>query len=133
MMKLYLDIDGVLITSKNPVVPNGIEEFIRFITSNFDCYWLTTHCKGDANSCIQYLRTYFSDDILCILNRIKPTTWETLKTEAIDMSEQFVWIDDSPMIAEKRVLNAAGKLQCLITVNLNRKDELKWIIQMLKC
>ena len=50
--KLYIDIDGVLITTKNPVAPSGIDRFIQFITSNFDCYWLTTHCKGESTHCL---------------------------------------------------------------------------------
>lgn len=132
MKKLYLDIDGVLLTSKNPAVPNGMVEFIRFITSSFDCYWLTTHCKGDVNSCIQYLRHYFSTDIISLLTKIKPTIWHTLKTEAINLREPFLWLDDYPMLAEKRELDAAGKSECLITINLNHAEELNRITYILE-
>lgn len=130
--KLYLDIDGVLITSKDPSVPDGMDEFIQFITSNFDCYWLTTHCKGDANRCIQYLKSYFSDNILDLMAMIKPTNWNTLKTEAINLFEPFVWLDDYPMMAEKIVLESAKKSDCLITVNLNNAEELKRITDILR-
>lgn len=108
-----------------------MEEFIRFITSNFDCYWLTTHCKGNADDCIRYLKPYFSDNILELLAMIKPTFWNTLKTEAIDLSELFVWLDDYPMISEKKVLESAGKSESLITVNLNNTDELYRITTIL--
>ena len=133
MRKLYLDIDGVLITSKNPInVPHGIDDFIRYITSNFDCYWLTTHCHSNPEECIRYLKPYFTDDILALLSRVKPTNWNTLKTEAINLCETFFWLDDHPMIAEKRVLEAAEKSECLITVNLSHKYELNRIVNILK-
>lgn len=131
--KLYLDIDGVLITSKDPSVPDGMDEFIQFITSNFDCYWLTTHCKGDANRCIQYLKSYFSDNILDLMAMIKPTNWNTLKTEAINLCEPFIWLDDYPMMAEKKALETFGKSDSLITVNLNNTGELMRITNILKC
>ena len=49
MKKLYIDIDGVLLTIKNTQQPPFAIEFIDFITSIFDCYWLTTHCKTGDN------------------------------------------------------------------------------------
>ena len=131
-MKLYLDIDGVLITTKNPRAPEGIEIFLEYLTSNFDCYWLTTHCKGDASGCIRYLRQYLSDDSLGYLLKVKPTLWQTLKTEAINMEESFYWLDDYPMIAEKNELEKHGKLESLIQVNLNNQDELGRIINELR-
>lgn len=132
MKKLYIDIDGVLITSKNPSAPDGMVDLIRFITSNFDCYWLTTHCQGSSNSCIQYLKSFFPDDILELLAMIKPTDWRTLKTEAINLCEPFIWLDDYPMMAEKKVLETFGKSDSLITVNLNNTGELMRITNILK-
>ncbi len=131
-MKLYLDIDGVLITAKNPNAPEGIDAFLEYVSSNFDCHWLTTHCKGDASACIQYLKQYLSNNSLVSLSKIKPTTWDTLKTEAIDMEESFYWLDDYPMMAEKKELEKHGKLDSLIQVNLNNQNELERIIKILK-
>lgn len=132
MTKLYLDIDGVLITAKNPKAPKGIDSFIEFITSNFDCYWLTTHCKGNSTACIEYLRGYLSEEALRNLQIVKPTMWNTLKTEAINMNEPFIWLDDYPMMAEKKELEKHGKLESLIQVNLNNLNELERIISVLK-
>ena len=131
-MKLYLDIDGVLITAKNPNAPEGIDAFLEYVSSNFDCHWLTTHCKGDTSACIQYLKQYLSNNSLVSLSKIKPTTWDTLKTEAIDMEESFYWLDDYPMMAEKKELEKHGKLDSLIQVNLNNQNELERIIKILK-
>ena len=58
MAKLYLDINGVLLTSKNTQAAPGVNEFVEFITQQFDCYWLTTHCKGDSAPALKYLSQF---------------------------------------------------------------------------
>ncbi len=57
MIKAYLDIDGVLLTRKHNL-PEHIEEFIDFMLSHFDCYWLTTHCRNGENRVINYLSQF---------------------------------------------------------------------------
>ncbi|PJJ67550.1 hypothetical protein CLV73_1565 [Chryseobacterium geocarposphaerae] len=122
--KIYLDIDGVILTSKQTQPAKNIEEFMHFIVENFDCYWLTTHCKGDINPTIKYLSNYFSKTTIYIFKNIKPTNWETLKTEGIDFSSDFIWLDDYPLYSEKLILEKNNCLENLIEVNLNNKDEL---------
>lgn len=131
-MKLYVAIDGVLIRAKNPNAPEGIDTFLEYVSSNFDCYWLTTHCKGDASMCIQYLKQYFPNNSLVSLSKIKLTSLHTLKTEAINMEDNFYWLDDYPMMAEKKELEKHGKLESLIQINLNNHNELERIISVLK-
>jgi hypothetical protein len=46
LIKLYLDIDGVLLDYDSGGIANGAVELLEYITKEFDCYWLTTHCKG---------------------------------------------------------------------------------------
>lgn len=128
-MKLYLDIDGVLLTTKNTQPAEYASEFINYIVKHFDCYWLTTHCKGERANVLKYLSKYFSSATIDIIRCIKPTNWNTLKTEAIDMSEQFLWLDDRPFLAEIEILKRHNcEKNCLI-VNLNNKEELKRIIK----
>ena len=129
--KLYLDIDGVLLTKKNTKASEYSSEFIKFIVENFECFWLTTHCKGDTTPTINYISKYFNERTIENLKSIKATTWVTLKTEAIDFFEDFVWIDDFPLNAEKIILNENSKLNKLIIVNLDNKDELKNITKFL--
>ena len=54
-MNLYLDIDGVLLDYNTDTYAKGAIEHIEYVTSEFNCYWLTTHCKGDAEPAIEYL------------------------------------------------------------------------------
>ena len=132
MTKLYLDIDGVLLTTKNTVPAKNVIEFINFITSNFDCYWLTTHCNGNSQTAINYLGQYFNASILTKMEVIKPTNWITLKTEAIDFTSDFFWLDDFPFESEKNILEKNKTLNKLIIVDLNIPDELLRLIDFLK-
>lgn len=131
MKKLYLDIDGVLLTKRNTKVAEYSVEFIDFITENFDCYWLTTHCKGNSNTAMIHITKYFDDKTMKKLAKIKPTDWTTLKTEAIDFSSDFLWIDDYPLLAEINALTTYSKNERLIIVDLNRKEELKRVMKIL--
>jgi hypothetical protein len=125
MAKLYLDIDGVLLTSKHTQAAPGVDRFVAFVTQHFDCYWLTTHCKGDSAPALKYLSQFLLPATIDKLKgAVLPTTWDTLKTEAIDLESDFIWLDDSPFQAEIAFLNAHQVSNQLILVNLNRAEEL---------
>ncbi|MCK5741764.1 MAG: hypothetical protein KAH48_06065 [Chlorobi bacterium] len=120
-MNLYLDIDGVLLTKHGKHKPADLEEFIDIILEYFDCYWLTTHCKADSEPTIRYLSEYFDCDLLEKFKQIKPTNWQTLKTEAIDFSSDFIWCDDDPLRAEIRILEGNKVGDRLFLVDLGDK------------
>ena len=128
-IKLYLDIDGVLLTTKNTKPKDFSKSFIKFITANFDCYWLTTHCKGDASTAMKYLSNYFPLVYLNMLRKVKPTYWDTLKTEAIDFESNYVWIEDMPMEAEQKVLQQENTGHLIV---VNKNDSLILVKQQLK-
>jgi hypothetical protein len=132
MKKLYIDIDGVLLTTKQVKPAENVIAFIDFIITNFDCYWLTTHCKGNNQTALAYLKPYFDTSTFDKLKIIKPTYWETLKTEALDFSSDFFWLDDNPFNAEITVLKSHACMDRLIVVNLRNEDELERIIEILQ-
>ncbi|WP_300674714.1 hypothetical protein [Soonwooa sp.] len=129
---LYLDIDGVILTSKNTKPSNNSKELLEYITCNFNCFWLTTHCKGETDTTLNYLNEYFDNEIVELLKKIKPTNWTTLKTEGIDFKTDFIWLDDYPFDSEKKVLNENFCINKLIEINLDRDNELINVIQKLK-
>lgn len=131
-MKLYLDIDGVLLTTKQTQIAEDASAFIAFVTENFDCFWLTTHCKGDNAPAIKYLSKYFDNETIELLQKVKPTDWSTLKTEAIDFKSDFIWLDDFPMHSEITVVKEHLRTDSVIVVDLNRSGELKRIISLLE-
>ena len=125
MAKLYLDIDGVLLTSKNTQAAPGVDEFVDFITQHFDCYWLTTHCKGDSTSALQYLSRFLLPATIDKLKKFfHPTNWDVLKPEALDWESDFYWLDDNPFQSELAILTANQASSRLVIVDLNRPNEL---------
>jgi hypothetical protein len=132
MTKLYIDIDGVILTAKQDAQADHLTRFINFIVDNFDCYWLTNHCKGNALHTLSYLSIYVYKDIIDKLHKVKPTNWNTLKTEAIDFTNDFFWLDDAPFPAEIEVLKSHDQLNRLIKVNLDNANELLRIINLLQ-
>ena len=130
-MNLYLDIDGVLLTTKIPVAVDGSESFIQFITAHFNCFWLTTHCKGDSTTVISYLSNYYRPEILTELKKIHSTNWSTLKTEGINLRSDFFWIEDFPLNAERKILQNYRKEDGLIVSDLSSPNELNRIQQLL--
>ena len=129
--KIYLDIDGVLLM-KDGSIPDFSVELISFLKENFECYWLTTHCRGGENKAVQYLSKYYPTEIIEKLKTISPAYWNDLKTEVIDFDSMFFWLDDYAMEAEKKVLNSYNKLNSLILVNLKNSNELKAVLDKIK-
>ena len=133
MKKLYIDIDGVLLTIKKTQQPQYAVEFIDYITSAFDCYWLTSHCKeGNNLHLLQYLSPYYDDKTIDKLKKIKPTSWVNAKIEAIDIHSDFYWLDDYVFQFEKGILEGFSVIDRLIEVNLNYENELKHIKELLQ-
>ena len=132
MKKIYIDIDGVLLTSRGTRLAPGSVEFIDHATKHFDCYWLSSHCKGDAEPVLRLLSQYFDEASMEKRKGVKAADWRTLKTDAIDLESDFYWLDDYPMRAEMQVPKEHDRLDRLIVVDLQRENELKRIIELLK-
>ena len=128
-MNIYLDIDGVIL-GKDLKPANHLREFLEYITDNHEVYWLTTHCKGDNKITLNYLSRFLDKDIIELLKKVKPTSWNMLKTEAIDFTKDFVWLDDYIFPTERQVLERENKLDGWIEVNL--KDSGDGLLQVLK-
>ncbi len=136
-MKIYLDIDGTLL-GQNSVPAKGLHEFLEYVIQHHDCYWLTTHCKGDSEGALNSLRrNNVVQDTIDLATKIKATDWDVLKTDAIDMSEDFVWFDDSPMASELIALEKNNKTDSLYHMNTRENqyaiyEALDWLIEQKK-
>ena len=130
-MNIYIDIDGVLLTKKQELPESSIE-FIDFLTTNFSCYWLTTHCRTGENKALNYLSKFYDENVIRKLSKVKSTNWMDLKTEEIDLNSNFIWLEDQPFEAEKLILKKYDKLECLLVVDLNKPNELKEVISKIK-
>ncbi len=114
-MNIYLDIDGVLL-KKHGEPADNVLDFLKEMTDNHDCYWLTTHCRNGESNAVEYLEDKLPNEALEYLNKIKPAYWDTLKTEAIDFSKKFKWYDDYIMEAEESVLKENNCLDSFVRV-----------------
>ena len=119
-MKAYLDIDGVILANDQQKA-NFADEFIKYLIENYDVYWLTTHCKVDPSFAVELLsRRDFSLETLEYIKKIKPTNWNTWKTEAIDFSEDFLWFDDQVFDMEINTLKENGKFDSWVKIDLSK-------------
>lgn len=121
MTKLYLDVDGVLVSGGQAA--EGLVEFLRFATENFDCYWLTTHCHGDAKPVFLYLVSRVPGEALPYIEQFKPTIWGGWKTEAIDFSSPFYWLDDNLFEPERQTLIKHAALASFIAIDLMKNPQ----------
>ena len=135
-MNIYLDIDGVLIhdsLAKNGTPANYAVEFLRAITSKHNCFWLTTHCRGGENNAPEFLANKLPLIAKEYLKKIQPTDWNSWKTEAIDFSQDFRWIDDETYDPELKDLRKHDCEEKLIFVNLQKDpNQLREIISTLE-
>jgi hypothetical protein len=139
LKKLYLDLDGVLIGKNSPhdinnAIAKHSEDFLKHALANFDCYWLTTHCKdGDNQRVLRQLKFYADECILGLAKVIKPTSWKTLKTEAIDFHSDFYWLDDGPLQVEIKILRDRNAINRFIHVDTRKSpDDLRRVLGVLK-
>lgn len=131
--KIYFDIDGVL---KGTVSPQeDIVALLRYCLDNYaGCiYWLTTHCHGGENHTDFVLRGELPDNLVDELyNKVLPTNWEAMKTEAIDMDSDFVWFDDTLFESEKMILEQNYVLDGFFKMNPKDPDMAKKALNFLK-
>lgn len=120
-MNIYLDIDGVILANDKRVA-NYSHEFIDHLVNKYPVYWLTTHCRGDASYTVNHLRMFFNSETMKLIERILPTNWDILKTDALDFSQPFLWFDDDLFGGEKEILKQHNCLDSWIEIDL-KKDE----------
>ncbi len=133
-MRIYLDIDETILINEYLPSENGyklshrptnhLKPFLEHMVKNYDVYWLTTHCQGDATNPVRYLSKHVGEDIVPLLMKIKPTTWREFKTTGINLTEDFLWFDDTLMPEEEDVLRKAGKLGSFIKVDLDENPDI---------
>ena len=96
-MRIYLDIDGTLIHEdvRNYGKPAlGLEYFLTVLQGH-ETFWLTTHCRdGNPDKARILLKAVVSPSLHSEIDRIKPTIWDTQKIEAIDWTQEFIWLDN---------------------------------------
>ena len=114
---IYLDIDGVILT-RGGIPAQHLDKFLRYILSNYSIFWLTSRCQGDSKYTVGYLSQFLLPDTVVLTKKIKPTSFRIDKTEAIDFSKEFFWLDDDLFASEKNTLREHNQYNSWIEVNL---------------
>jgi len=133
MLNIYLDIDGVIKGCASP--KEDVEEFLWYCLTKYpdSMYWLTTHCNHGVNHAPEALKGVLSQDLVDELARkVKTTEWEVLKTDGIDMDQDFIWFDDNLFESENRVLEAYYMADGFFKMNPKDPEMIKKALAHLK-
>lgn len=118
-MNVYVDFDGVLVTKDVIQAPYAFE-FVTYLTENHTVYWLTSHCQGEVEPVLQYVRRYVDSNVFEVLKKFKPTRPLTSKAKIIDYSVPFLWFDDYLFKYDIEVLEKHGVLKNWIKIDLSK-------------
>lgn len=106
-------------------------EFLAEVTAKHNCFWLTTHCRGGENRASEYLLSMMPPEAREYIDKILPTDWNALKTDAIDFTQDFRWFDDYILEVEKEILRKNNCFDKFIHVDLkNNPEQLKTLAEI---
>ncbi len=140
MKNIYLDVDGTILLDDLENAGKGALGLGLFLSylGNLQAdglckvYWLTTHCRDGSNEqVLRYLKPKLDPQDYDLIERMRilPTVWNELKTEAIDFSKDFLWLDDDVLDEEFAELRANNAKHKLIRMDLRKnKYQLKDIV-----
>jgi hypothetical protein len=129
-MKIYLDINSTIIyrtLNKGKVQVTHakyLKEFLENALAKHQVFWLSTMCQGNLDDVLYYLKPFLPKDILELALKVKPTSWNNHKVEAINLKDDFLWFDDVLMQKEEEILKKAGKLDSFVRVNHYKNDKI---------
>ena len=132
-MNVYLDIDRVLLANENKVASYA-DEFLQAILTAYpdSTYWLTTHNQRDENRAKEILISHLKPETVSLLDKIKPSVWNEMKTDGINFSEKFIWLDDDLWEDELKVLEQHNATENFILIDFKKNpDQLKTIAELL--
>lgn len=132
-MNVYLDIDGVLLANENNAA-NYADEFLQAVLAAYpdSTYWLTTHNWRGENRTKEVLAPHLRPETVPLLDKIKPSVWNEMKTDGINFSEKFIWLDDDLWQDELKVLERHNATDNFILIDLQKNpDQLKTIADLL--
>jgi len=133
-MNIYLDIDGVLLANEAHAA-NYADEFLQTVLDKYpdSTYWLTTHNWNGENRAKEVLSPFLRPETVKLLDKIKPTVWMELKTEAIDFDQDFLWFDDDLWPDELKALEEHETTEQFILVKLEEDpDVLQKLTEVVK-
>lgn len=114
---IYIDIDGVILT-RGGMPALHLDKFLNHILKNYSVFWLTSRCHGDSKYTVKYLSQFLLPETVPLIGKIRATSFQLDKTEAIDFAKKFFWLDDDLFDSEKKTLEAHNEYASWIEVDL---------------
>ena len=123
-MNIYLDIDGVILVNEK-YAAIGADDLIKRVLKVYpdSVYWLTTHDWNGQFTVKEVLSPVLKPETIDLLDQIKSTHWNELKTDGIDFGNKFIWIDDDLWPEELAVLEKNNATGNFILVDLKKDPE----------
>ena len=123
-MNVYLDIDGVSLANESNAA-NYADEFLQAVLAAYpeSTYWLTTHNWRGENRTKEVLAPHLKPETVPLLDKIKPSVWNEMKTDGINFSEKFIWLDDDLWEDELKVLEQHNVTDNFILIDLKKNPE----------
>lgn len=132
-MNIYLDIDGVLLANEANAAPHA-DELLQAILNQYpeSTYWLTTHNWKGENRAKEVLSPHLKPETVALLDRVKPTIWDEMKTDGIDFTKKFLWLDDDLWEDELKELERHDATANFVLIDLSKDpNQLKTILDLL--
>lgn len=121
-MNIYLNIDEVPLI-KDKKIAQYADDFLEAILKKYpdSTYFLAAKGESDARD---ILRPFLKPETAFLLDKIKPSKWNELKTEAIDFETDFLWFDNDLWPDELKILEKNEALERFIMVNPNKDPDI---------
>jgi len=123
-MNIYLDIDGVLLANESNAAEGADALIQRALEVCPDSvYWLTTHDWRGEDTVHEVLDPVLLPDTIKLLDKIKHTAWDDIKTDGIDFTKKFLWLDDDLWPEELAILEDNDAKDNMILIDLNKDPQ----------
>ena len=133
-MRLYLDVDGTLLRRSGHARLRGefapadhLAGFLEWAAGGFECVWITSRTRhGDAELLLPVLRQAVGpgeawDRIHGLIVGFATPRWCDCKAQAMDLGQDFLWLDDAPEEESLDALRRAGRSHCWVGVSVDQR------------
>lgn len=129
-MNIYLDIYGTLIASSSPIEDR--EALLQYILDNFagHIYWLTSFSPERIANVLE--REYKEPLLSRLISEIQYASYGYYKSDAIDFSEAFLWLDDNQSEADYYALKDHGVADSFIQIDPSNPEMSKKALEIIK-
>ena len=129
-MDIYLDIYGTLIANASPKADR--EALLSYILDYFagHIYWLTSYSEQRVPEVLA--REYDGELLDRLTSEVQYRQSSIYKSDSIDFSQPFIWLDDNQSEADYYALKSHNALDSFIQMNPNDSEMAQKALKMLK-